>query len=886
MQRLTWWIAAGIFPLATLEGSGGVDTFAVRLGHAAPPLASGPASALDEQSVGNTYCYAQHCIVYAGTLAQGNALRALEAKGLVTLEPLPDAHRVFFQHSTFDAQSGSFNRDFPGRLDSPVNGESGLFAVVFKSFPERAWLDELEHAGAIALEPIQTMAYYVYGPRAMMTALPKTFGFIYAVSEIPAGIKRFHVDFRSAGDDDGPSPTVVAVVAAKRDLVLGLLRSAAGKEPSGAYRTGPVEAFTAELSREDALSLSALPEVVFVERETQGAPSDERSSRIIGGTWQAPGTSWPLSLGGNNGVPHYWDDYLSQLGGLGLSLNNQTIGFLDTGADSGLQRGQAAYCPPYLRPPGYPADPCRLVFTTDVTQGFSDLETRADDYYYHGTMTTSIAAGFSGTASSGRDTNGYAFTQGVGQNAKIAMCKIFRACTQDPQNRRVGEAQPFSDYDVQQKTRYALVELSASGLLPDGVTGPGARIFNHSWNSPPTLDPPNPPIFYDSTSLLLDQTTRLLSTAAFTFDGNQTVSGASAPGLHVVSAGNYPDYWAGSREVLPPATAKNVITVGATETYNQEAYAPGCGNNNSDNADNPLQLTGFTRIGYPNLRLKPDVVAPGTRSYGRRSVEWTNCSGACNTDLDGTQQYAWSSGTSFSAPAVTGAAAIVTEWIRVLRGLSPSPALVKATLIGTARTVTRLPVCGVGCGTCCAYCGDVRPAPDKYQGFGGVALDELFRPSSSYYFYDQGTTFTQNSQYWAQSLTIADVSRDINLALVWTDRASAGPNDSSVNLVNDLDLTIVIFSGGQGYTWYGNSYYTTIDSCSRDGYSLRNPSPVTYDRKNNVERINIKATDIPLGATAITVYVSAFSLTGDGINPGSPVRNQQDFAVMVENAHQ
>ncbi len=180
----------------------------------------------------------------------------------------------------------------------------------------------------------------------------------------------------------------------------------------------------------------------------------------------------------------------------------------------------------------------------------------------------------------------------------------------------------------------------------------------------------------------------------------------------------------------------------------------------------------------------------------------------------------------------------------------------------------------------------MRPAPDKYQGWGGVALDRLFRPTSNYYFYDQGTTFTTNGQWFSVNLTIVDTSKDVNIALVWTDRASDDFNAPYVNLVNDLDLAVVAFSGGQGYTWYGNNYYTSIDSCTRDGHSLRDPSPVVYDRKNNVERINIRASDIPAGVTTLTVQVTAFSLTGDGINPQSNSIFRQDFALVAENAHQ
>jgi hypothetical protein len=185
----------------------------------------------------------------------------------------------------------------------------------------------------------------------------------------------------------------------------------------------------------------------------------------------------------------------------------------------------------------------------------------------------------------------------------------------------------------------------------------------------------------------------------------------------------------------------------------------------------------------------------------------------------------------------------------------------------------------------------MRPSPDQYQGWGGVSLDRLFRSSSNYSFSDQGPSgqgavFTANGQVWTRPLAITDVSKDINIALVWTDRASDVRNDQGVNLVNDLDLDVAIVIGGSVYSWYGNNYYTSRDSCGRDGYSLRNPLSFAYDHKNNVERINIRASDIPAGATQILVNVKAYSLTGDGIDPGaSNSIFRQDFAVAVENAH-
>ena len=40
-----------------------------------------------------------------------------------------------------------------------------------------------------------------------------------------------------------------------------------------------------------------------------------------------------------------------------------------------------------------------------------------------------------------------------------------------------------------------------------------------------------------------------------------------------------------------------------------------------------------------------------------------------------------------------------------------------------------------------------------------------------------------------------------------------------------------------------------------------------FGPENNVERINIRGSSLPVGVSSITVTVSAYSLTGDGISP-------------------
>lgn len=887
--------------LVFLASSAPGETFVVR---APAGVKAAPAELLGSQAVGERFCNTLHCVVYASHGDEKTRISALAAGRSIALEALPDADKLFFQHATFDVPSSRFESPFPGDQDAGPHLSVGQFVVVFKSHPTSEWLYELRKRGLTPLEAIPTMGYLVYGPREAVSRLT-AFEPVRAVVPMSPGIKRFNVDELLPGDDDLPRMTTVVAVTDHLALVTDLLRGASGVEPIISTPSPTVTSLIAPLGRMDAFNLSRLPEVVSVRRNTDTAgPSDERANRIIGGSWQTPDTSWPLTLPGNSSTPKYWDGFLAQLGPLGTApntvdyyLRSQTIGILDTGIDGGLQETGAGYCPPFLRDT---AGNCRLVFTQDVTRRWQDQNTLGDDFYYHGSLTASIAGGFASSASPGRDTGQYAFTQGVAQGAPVGMVNIFSLC--DPENGGHpyrdwnGDGfDDFSEWDMATRVRYAIAELShTAGDLPDAFArntiSPAATLFNHSWNDKRVVD-------YTEVARILDRATRRLNTVSYSFPGSGQVitgaSGAATASLHVVSAGNIysgtlqpppPDYYL----VETPGTAKNVITVGATENYNQEAYTAGCGGNNPENADNPRTIGGFSRIGFSNQRLKPDLVAPGTRSYGFRSIHLTspcNFSTACNMNLlNGSTdpRYGWANGTSFSAPAVTGAVALTRAWLQALRGgASPSPALLKATLIATSRNIAP---CATGCASCssCSYCGDMRPAPDKYQGWGGVSLDRLFRPATNYFFLEQGQPFTGTGQAWSQTLSIVDRTKAIGIALVWTDRWSIDTVHTGQNLTNDLDLEVSYVYGGATHRYYGNNFYTSIDSCNRDGFSMLDPTPA-YDRKNNVEKVLIRGEEIPVGVTQITLRVSSFALTGDGVDPDGAT-NRQDFALMVENA--
>lgn len=305
--------------------------------------------------------------------------------------------------------------------------------------------------------------------------------------------------------------------------------------------------------------------------------------------------------------------------------------------------------------------------------------------------------------------------------------------------------------------------------------------------------------------------------------------------------------------VLPPSTSKNCLSVGAAENYrtsggystltwggkwNIRYPADPIKSDNVSGITTPQGLGAFSCRGpTQDGRFKPDIVAPGTDIVSVRSRVGTSGGWGIYDD-----NYLYMGGTSMSTPLVSGAIALIRQWLVDRKGIAEPPAaLMKALLINGARDMTPGQY-----GTDSKQ--EITARPDRSQGFGHVNLYNALEPGDGNFLVFTTNQFTGAGANFTTNIVVnqANAGKYV-LTLAWQDYP-AGPAVSKA-LVNDLDLTV---TSPSGTVYYPNNYGD-------------------LDHTNNVEFIEFTAPE----AGSYTVNVNAYEINEtDGVG-------SQPFALVM-----
>lgn len=611
--------------------------------------------------------------------------------------------------------------------------------------------------------------------------------------------------------------------AKSNDETLNLVKSLQKADIRGLQQVRQFVNFVVGLDEDGMRQIAERPDVISIYPYIAPQKFDERQDLIL--------------RAGGNPTPA---DYLSYLAGKGFSQAQfDASNFVVDVSDSGIGNADPANENQFLlRRLGDPADVSRVAYSR--LEGTPHTGSTLAGCDGHGNLNSTIIAGYvpSGGifgAAPHADASGYRYGLGIAPFVKVGSSVIF-----DPDT--------FTNPNIPN--------------LQSKAYNDGARISSNSWGS-------SAGGAYTTTSQTYDALVRDAQPAGSTFPtaGNQEM-------VIVFSAGNSGP---GANTMGAPGTSKNLITVGASENVHPFGGADLCGIDDTG-ADNSLDMISFSSRGpTDDGRAKPDINLPGTHVTGgvaqnvqANPVTGTgtqltcfDASGVCagvgsNFFPAGQQWYTASSGTSHSAPAISGYAALIRQYfinnaplgVTGGSGTPPSPALTKAMMMNTATYMT-----GVGAND---------DLPSNSQGMGLASLDSFFDLiDHSKILRDQNPadTFTDTGQQRIYTGTVADNSKPFRVTLAFSDTPGSTTGDA---FVNDLDLEVVV----GGVTYKGNVF--------DHGNSIAGG---TADIRNNVESVFV-----PAGVTGnFVIKVKATNIAGDGV-PGDADTTDQDYALVAWNA--
>jgi serine protease AprX len=269
--------------------------------------------------------------------------------------------------------------------------------------------------------------------------------------------------------------------------------------------------------------------------------------------------------------------------------------------------------------------------------------------------------------------------------------------------------------------------------------------------------------------------------------------------------------------VTSPGTAKNCITVGASENqrpeWNSNTYGSWWP---KDFSSRPISTDPMTDSSTTDVvafssrgptadgRIKPDVVAPGTFILSTRSryiaqnhFGWAK--------FPPNKDYFFDGGTSMATPLTAGAVAVIRQYLRTKINIpKPSAALIKAALIHGAHRMTY------------RYAAEqVYGLYDMEQGWGLVNVKDSLDPPSGKIVYKDNTEGLETGEVATFEAQVDSSDNPFKVTMVYTDYPGT-------TLINNLNL---IVTDPNGKRYHGNVFEKPFDS--------------KFDTSNNVEAVFI-----------------------------------------------
>lgn len=537
--------------------------------------------------------------------------------------------------------------------------------------------------------------------------------------------------------------------------------------------------------------------VVWVGPSVERELHDEGQAQTLAGNLDAGG-NLPINPGG----------YLAWLASMGFPTTPASYPIVAV-VDDGVDNGSTNPGDQTFRENGLVAGVSRLVFAINKT-----LDTSANGPAGHGHINASIVGGYDPRV--GAPTiNPEGFNRGIGISpyTRLGNVKIFR------------NSGPFWG--------------GSDNVLARDQYVAGAGVSSNSWGADVRGA-------YESSAQTFDARTRDANTSAA---GNQ-------PLFFVFSAGNDGPR---AQSIGTPGTAKNVLTVGATEGVTDEGVTDGCG---SSDANSIRDRADFSSRGpTSDGRTKPDITAPGIHITGTTAFGYDG-TGVCGSDSEddryyplGQTIYTWSTGTSHSCPAVAGFASLTANFLQRTYGFDalrsgganePSPALLKAYILHSTRYLDSA-----------THGGNL---PTMEQGFGFPNGNLAFSTAAPRFFRNQQDVLASSGQSFRYAGRIVNPAEPVRVMLAWTDAPGALFGSA---WVNNLDLS----ANHLGSTFRGNRM---VKDESIAGGSA--------DTRNNTEAIFLP----PQAPGIMTIDVTGTTVAGDGI-PGNGDPTDQDFALVAYN---